>query len=72
MLDVREINGDGTAIVSTLGLRRVVRKSGEILAELLEPYEADAICATVRNCNPLPDRWAESIDYAEALQRASN
>lgn len=71
MFKVLQINSDGTALVSTRGLRRVVLQPGnEIADELCTPHEA---AAYVRGYNKTgeaigsTESYAEAITYGEAL-----
>ena len=68
MIKVLEVRPDGTAVVSTEGLMRVVLQPGnEIHDELVEPWEAEACLS---GYNGLVDgHWAEAIDYAEVARR---
>jgi hypothetical protein len=73
MINVIAVCCDGTAVVKTHGLKRVLMQpAGVPIGELLEEHEARAIQKTVKRCNPGGGRFAEVIDYAEAFQRASN
>lgn len=64
MIQILEVKADGTALVSTLGLLRVViQPSGEIADELVTRPEADAFVDGFNACNSKRRRWAEAVDY---------
>jgi hypothetical protein len=68
MIRILEIFENGTALVSTVGLRRVVIHPDETIAdELIQPHEADAFVESFNACNKSRQRRAESIPYPANL-----
>lgn len=71
MIKVLQISGDGTALVSTVGLFRVViQPSTRVVRELCEQSSAEVFVASFNSSNR--SSRAEAIDYAEVFQRASS
>lgn len=71
MIQILEVKPDGTAVVSTEGLFRVVvHPSGRIVRELCEQCSADAFAGSFNGSGK--ESWAEVIDYADVFQRVSS
>ena len=67
-LKVKSVRGDGTAVVSTRGFRRIVGyPGGEPMIEFVARSNAKRCVEIYNACFPNGNQWAEAVKYGEKL-----
>lgn len=73
MLRVIEIRRDGSAVVDTRGLRRIVSQpGGRVLVEFARAANAANLVKLYNDGFPSGEHWAESIAYPALYRRRSS
>ncbi len=68
-LKAARVLSDGSAVVSTRGLRRIADENGRVIVEFACASRARELVESYNSCFPNGESWAEAITYREAARR---